>query len=117
MDLVMVLSIVGVFVQRSQHPLDWSMAGFEHILFYYALFLALDFATSAFAFALEPGGEEWTLLWWLFLQRFFYRQLMYVVVWRAVVNAVRGTVLGWQKVERKATVPQGIESAKDVRFS
>jgi hypothetical protein len=40
----------------------------------------------------------------LFLQRFFYRQLMYVVVWRAMVNAIRGTVLGWHKVERKATV-------------
>jgi cellulose synthase/poly-beta-1,6-N-acetylglucosamine synthase-like glycosyltransferase/peptidoglycan/xylan/chitin deacetylase (PgdA/CDA1 family)/spore germination protein YaaH len=109
MDFVMVFSIAGVFIERGQHPLDWSMAGFEHILFYYALFLALDFITSALAFALEPGGEQWSLLWWLFLQRYFYRQLMYVVMWRAVVNAIRGTVFGWQKVERKATVAQTAE--------
>ena len=104
MDLVMVLSVITVLVQRQQHPLDWSAAGFEHILFYYALFVALDFATSALAFALELHGEQWSLLWWLFPQRFFYRQLMYVVVWRALVNAVRGTVQGWQKLERKANV-------------
>lgn len=104
MDLVMALSIVSIFEQRAQSPIDWSPAGFEHILFYYALFLALDVAASAIAFALEPDGEQWSLLGSLLLQRFFYRQLLYVVAWRSLVNAVRGTIVGWSHAERKATV-------------
>jgi cellulose synthase/poly-beta-1,6-N-acetylglucosamine synthase-like glycosyltransferase len=104
MDLVMALSVASLWVQKVQHPQDYSPTAFEHIFFYYVLFLAVDFLASAVAFALEPKREQWSLLTWLFLQRFFYRQLMYVVVWRALINAIRGTIVGWHRVERKATV-------------
>jgi cellulose synthase/poly-beta-1,6-N-acetylglucosamine synthase-like glycosyltransferase len=104
MDLMMGLSVVGIFVQRQQSPADWSPAAFEHILFYYAMFLALDFLASAIAFAMEPHERKWSLLGWLFLQRFFYRQLLYFVAWRAVIHAIRGSLMGWNHVERKATV-------------
>jgi hypothetical protein len=32
--------------------------------------------------------EDWSLLWHLLLQRFYYRQMMYVVLFRAVMGAV-----------------------------
>jgi hypothetical protein len=40
----------------------------------------------------------------VFLQRFAYRQVMYWVVLRSFVAAVRGHMVGWGKLERTATV-------------
>ena len=103
MDLMMVMAGVGLWVQRVQHPLDFNMHAFDHVLFYYALFVALDFLTAVVAFALERD-EDWSLLIWLYFQRFFYRQLMYFVVWKSVVNAVKGSLVNWHRIERKASV-------------
>jgi hypothetical protein len=50
------------------------------------------------AFALERK-EDWTLLIPVLLQRFYYRQLMYVVLFRSVKEAVRGRPVGWRGVE------------------
>jgi hypothetical protein len=72
-------------------------------LFYYALLLALDLLATLIAFLLERK-EDWRLLIWLFLQRFSYRQLMYYVAVKSTLTAIRGTVVGWGKLERKATV-------------
>ena len=48
--------------------------------------------------------ENWGLLWWLVLQRFGYRQLLYYVLVKSVTNAAKGHFVGWGKLERKATV-------------
>ena len=61
------------------------------------------FLTAGFAFALEKR-EQWSLLWWLLLQRFGYRQVMYTVLVRSMLSAARGALVGWGKLERKATV-------------
>jgi hypothetical protein len=50
------------------------------------------------AFALERK-EDWTLLIPVLLQRFYYRQLMYVVLFRSVKEAVSGRPVGWRGVE------------------
>jgi hypothetical protein len=49
-------------------------------------------------------GEDWRLLWWLPLQRFGYRQIMYYVVVRSLWTAARGPFVGWGKLERHGTV-------------
>ncbi len=51
--------------------------------------------------------EEWSLLIWLPLQRFWYRQLMYYVAVKSTLIAIRGQAVGWGKLERKATVVRG----------
>jgi hypothetical protein len=48
--------------------------------------------------------ENWNLLWWLPLQRFGYRQIMYYVVVRSIITAIRGPSVGWGKLERTGTV-------------
>jgi hypothetical protein len=48
--------------------------------------------------------EDWRLLWWLMLQRFGYRQIMYYVVVRSIATALRGPFVGWGKLERQGTV-------------
>ena len=57
---------------------------------------------AAFALLLEKR-ERLSLLWWLFFQRFCYRQLMYWVMIKSVTTAARGALIGWGKLERKAT--------------
>ena len=54
-------------------------------------------------FVLERG-EDWRLLWWLPLQRFGYRQIMYYVVLRSISTALKGPFVGWGKLERTGTV-------------
>jgi hypothetical protein len=95
--------LVSAVLQRWQHGEEYAGSNLKQILFYYALFLAVDWLSAAFAFALEKR-EQWKLLWWLFLQRFCYRQVMYYVMIKSVVVAVRGAAVGWGKLERKATV-------------
>jgi cellulose synthase/poly-beta-1,6-N-acetylglucosamine synthase-like glycosyltransferase len=64
-------------------------------------FLLIDMLTCVLAFALERK-EDWTLLVPVLLQRFYYRQLMYVVLFRSVKEAVRGRPVGWRGVEPEA---------------
>jgi cellulose synthase/poly-beta-1,6-N-acetylglucosamine synthase-like glycosyltransferase/peptidoglycan/xylan/chitin deacetylase (PgdA/CDA1 family)/spore germination protein YaaH len=103
MDLMLVYSLLVAGMDRLQHPQDYSAAALRQVLFYYALFLAIDWVAASFAFLLEKR-EHWRLLWWLFLQRFCYRQVMYYVMIKSVAVAARGTTVGWGKLERKATV-------------
>jgi hypothetical protein len=60
--------------------------------------MLIDLLTCVVAFSLEKG-EDWTLLAPLLLQRFYYRQMMYVVLFRALKEAVRGRPVGWRGVE------------------
>jgi cellulose synthase/poly-beta-1,6-N-acetylglucosamine synthase-like glycosyltransferase/peptidoglycan/xylan/chitin deacetylase (PgdA/CDA1 family)/spore germination protein YaaH len=103
MDLAMIGSLAGCLWQRYQHPVDYSTDTLQRVLFYYALFLLLDLLATVIAFGLERT-ENWRLLGWLFLQRFVYRQLIYYVAIQTMLTAIRGTLVGWGKLERKATV-------------
>lgn len=103
MDLMFLWTLFSSALERLEHPQEYAITNLKQVLFYYALFLAVDWLAAAFAFLLEKG-EQWSLLWWLFLQRFCYRQVMYYVMVKSVVSAIRGAVVGWGKLERKATV-------------
>jgi cellulose synthase/poly-beta-1,6-N-acetylglucosamine synthase-like glycosyltransferase/spore germination protein YaaH/peptidoglycan/xylan/chitin deacetylase (PgdA/CDA1 family) len=70
-------------------------------VFFFIAFLMIDILTCVIAFALERK-EDWTLLVPVLLQRFYYRQLMYMVLFRSVKEAVSGRPVGWRGVEREA---------------
>ncbi len=103
MDLTMILSIISTLIDRFAHPSTFSPDSLEKVLFYYAMFLFVDYITAFIAFSLEKR-EDKTLLIWLFLQRFFYRQLMYVVAIRSILSSMKWHEVWWNKLERKATV-------------
>ena len=103
MDLMLIYTLFSAGLDWLQQPAGYVMTNLEQILFYYALFLAIDWLSACFAFLLEKN-ERWSLLWWIFLQRFCYRQVMYYVMIKSVATAVRGALVGWGKLERKATV-------------
>jgi cellulose synthase/poly-beta-1,6-N-acetylglucosamine synthase-like glycosyltransferase/peptidoglycan/xylan/chitin deacetylase (PgdA/CDA1 family)/spore germination protein YaaH len=102
MDLMLVYTLLVSLLDRLQQPAEYSSTPLEQVIFYYALFLAIDWLSAGFAFLLEKK-ERWRLLWWLFLQRFCYRQVMYYVMIKSVAVAMRGTTVGWGKLDRKAT--------------
>jgi cellulose synthase/poly-beta-1,6-N-acetylglucosamine synthase-like glycosyltransferase/spore germination protein YaaH/peptidoglycan/xylan/chitin deacetylase (PgdA/CDA1 family) len=79
-------------------PQIWTAADVQRSLVFFAGFMLIDFLTCVVAFALERQ-EDWSLLWPLLLQRFYYRQMMYVVLFRAVMGAVQGRSVGWRGVE------------------
>jgi cellulose synthase/poly-beta-1,6-N-acetylglucosamine synthase-like glycosyltransferase len=102
-DLLFVWSLISVWAVRADHGATFALSSLQHVLTYYAVFLVVDWVATMLAFALEPG-EDKSLTWLVLLQRFVYRQLMYWVVVRSIVAAFRGRLVGWGKLERKATV-------------
>ncbi|MEI6132203.1 MAG: polysaccharide deacetylase family protein [Bacillota bacterium] len=68
----------------------------------YLLFLAMDLAGSIIAFALEKTPLRYIFL--VLIQRFFYRQFMYITTFRAIFAAIKGTRHGWNKLKRTNSV-------------
>ncbi len=60
-------------------PPIWTSADVELSLIFFAGFMLIDLFTCVIAFSLEKK-EDWSLLWPILLQRFYYRQMMYVVL-------------------------------------
>jgi cellulose synthase/poly-beta-1,6-N-acetylglucosamine synthase-like glycosyltransferase len=76
----------------------WTSQDVERSLIFFALFMLIDLLTCAIAFTLERD-EDWSLLLPLLLQRFYYRQMMYIVIFRALARAWQGGAVGWRGVE------------------
>ena len=72
------------------------------VLAIYIAFLGLEVAAGAVAYAFDR--EDARELWLLPTQRFVYRQLMYLVVWRALLRALGGVGQGWGKLKRTGGV-------------
>jgi len=100
-DLLFVLTLALWALAQlriAQLPQLWTSQDVERSLIFFALFMLIDLFTCVVAFALERK-EDWTLLAPLILQRFYYRQMMYVVLFRALKEAVQGRPVGWRGVE------------------
>ncbi len=102
-DLMLIWQLVTQWVAYVQHGSEYSNQNLVTVGIYYVIFMVVDLAAALFGFLMERR-ENWSLLWWLMLQRFGYRQLMYYVVMRSISTALRGAVVGWGKLERTGTV-------------
>jgi poly-beta-1,6 N-acetyl-D-glucosamine synthase len=74
----------------------------QKILTYYGLFLLVDVSVSIMAFSFEK--ENISRLIWLIPQRFVYRQLMYVVLFKSISRAFKGENQGWGVLKRTGNV-------------
>ena len=110
-DLTIIWSIVysRFIAPNTSHQNSWML------LCYWAVFSAVEVAGAYLAFKLDK--EDKKLLIWLLLQRFVYRQLMYYVIVKSLIFAVRGSLVGWGKLERKGTVQQPIEAARPIKLA
>jgi cellulose synthase/poly-beta-1,6-N-acetylglucosamine synthase-like glycosyltransferase len=92
-DLLFILSLIW-----NRHDPE----SMNQILFFYGLFLVVDVAVSLVAFAFER--EKLYKLIWLLPQRFAYRQLIYVVLFRSIRQAIKGETQSWGVLKRTGNV-------------
>jgi cellulose synthase/poly-beta-1,6-N-acetylglucosamine synthase-like glycosyltransferase/peptidoglycan/xylan/chitin deacetylase (PgdA/CDA1 family)/spore germination protein YaaH len=116
-DLMFVAGVIHYFVDRHYHPEAASMASFEKLLAYFGAFLLIDFITSTVAFSLErrhPAnkGDGW-LLFHIWLQRFAYRQVFSIVLFKTLKRAIDGKPFNWDKLERTAKMSKQTEAITD----
>lgn len=78
--------------------------GFGQVLFYYIIFIVVDMIFAAMAFRMEK--EKYTNLLYIFPQRFFWRQLMYVVLFRSFRKAIKGELETWGTLKRTGNVKE-----------
>ncbi len=74
----------------------------HRIFLFYGLFLLVDIAVSLLAFSFEKQ-RPYKLIW-LLPQRFIYRQLMYVVLFRSIRKAIKGDTQTWGVLKRTGNV-------------
>jgi cellulose synthase/poly-beta-1,6-N-acetylglucosamine synthase-like glycosyltransferase/peptidoglycan/xylan/chitin deacetylase (PgdA/CDA1 family)/spore germination protein YaaH len=107
-DIMFTAGVVWYFVQKHFHPESTSPADFQRLVIFFGMFLVIDFITSAIAFALERSTpdtrEDSWLLSQVWLQRFAYRQLFSIVLFKTVKRAIDGKPFNWDKLERTAAV-------------
>ncbi len=113
-DLMFLAGLVSYLWQRYFHPEAASAVNFEKLLLYFATFLVIDFITSALAFSLErrhPSSKgDGLLLFHIWLQRFSYRQLFSLVLFKTLKRAIDGRPFNWDKLERTAKMSKQTES-------
>jgi peptidoglycan-N-acetylglucosamine deacetylase len=112
-DLMFVGGVIHYIIDKHFHPETASTDSFYKLLAFFAAFLAIDFAASALAFALErkhpaSKGDGW-LLFHIWIQRFTYRQLFSVVLLKTVKRAIDGKPFNWDKLERTAQMSKATE--------
>ncbi len=118
-DLMFAGGLIHYFIDRHYHPEAASMASLQKLLAYFGAFLLIDFVTSAVAFSLErrhPAnkGDGW-LLFHIWLQRFAYRQVFSVVLFKTLMRAIDGKPFNWDKLERTAKMSKATEALTETR--
>jgi|CZLA01.1.fsa_nt_gi cellulose synthase/poly-beta-1,6-N-acetylglucosamine synthase-like glycosyltransferase/spore germination protein YaaH/peptidoglycan/xylan/chitin deacetylase (PgdA/CDA1 family) len=107
-DLMFVVGVIWYFVQKYFHPESNDPASFQRLLIFFGAFLVIDFLASSLAFALErrqpEAREDAWLLSQVWLQRFAYRQVFSLVLFRTLKRAIQGRPFAWDKLDRTAAV-------------
>jgi cellulose synthase/poly-beta-1,6-N-acetylglucosamine synthase-like glycosyltransferase/peptidoglycan/xylan/chitin deacetylase (PgdA/CDA1 family)/spore germination protein YaaH len=112
-DFMFVAGVFHYFIDKHFHPETTSTASFYKLIAFFAAFLLIDFIASTLAFALErkhpaSKGDGW-LLFHIWIQRFSYRQVFSVVLFKTVKRAIDGKPFSWDKLERTAKMSEATE--------
>ncbi len=99
-----IMLVVSLFWNRTNPE------SMQKIGLYYLVFLAVDILVSVVAFAFE--GERFSKLIWIIPQRFVYRQLMYVILFKSLRNEIKGEGQGWGVLKRTGNVRAQFEDMK-----
>jgi len=110
-DLMFLVAGLAYLVDRYFHPDSANPANFLRLAVFFAVFLIVDFLASLLAFALErrdaASQRDFWLLAHVWLQRFAYRQIFSVVLFKTVKRAIDGRQFSWDKLERTAALSHG----------
>ena len=105
-DIMFAFGAITYGINRYFHPDSTNPSDFYRLVVYFLAFLIIDFAASAIAFLLERKEarqkEDLFLLGQVWLQRFAYRQLFSIVLFKTLKRAIDGRPFSWDKLERTA---------------
>jgi peptidoglycan-N-acetylglucosamine deacetylase len=110
MDLFLLVTVVQTAVDIFMHPMSYNLQSFGWSICAYLFVFGIDTLIALLAFGLEPN-EDRRLLAYLPLQRFCYRQVLYIVVIRVLLACLRGNAQGWNKLARVGSVAIGSQNA------
>ena len=107
-DIMFAVGTIWYLIQKHFHPDSTDPASFHKLVAFFFAFLVIDFIASAIAFALErrtpDDKEDVGLLSQVWLQRFAYRQVFSIVLFKTLKRALEGRKFAWDKLERTAAV-------------
>lgn len=78
-----------------------------HLIWAYLALPMLDLFVGAYAL-LTDKREKLSLLLLFPFQRFFYRQLLYLSVYRTIIRVLSGSLAGWGQMRRTGALQQGL---------
>src|SRR5882762_8636779 len=112
-DLMFVAGVIHYFIDKHFHPESASADSFNKLLTFFVAFLVIDFLPSALAFALarkHPAsrGDAWLLVH-IWIQRFSYRQVFSIVLFKTIKRAIDGKPFNWDKLELAAQMSKQTE--------
>ncbi len=99
---VSVLNPVPPETTREWNPQGDAITSLVLVLVSAGAFVLIELVAGLVAYRMDRESPRPLL--WLPLQRFVYRQIMYLVVWSALRAAFRGVRTGWGKLDRTARV-------------
>ncbi len=99
MDALLVWSVFSVASDSIRAERYEPLNSLFPIAMYWAIFQLFDIGAAIAALRMDVT-RSWSLLPLIIVQRFCYRQLLYVVALRSVAAAVKGHFVGWGKLAR-----------------
>jgi peptidoglycan-N-acetylglucosamine deacetylase len=96
--LVAITPMVDLFLLASLPFGAW-----RAVLPFVIVFLGMDVMLATLACIIER--ESILLAWRILPMRLIYRPLLSYVIWKAILRAIKGALVGWGKLERTASVP------------
>nr|WP_239058447.1 bifunctional polysaccharide deacetylase/glycosyltransferase family 2 protein [Aliiroseovarius sp. PrR006] len=102
-DLVMIFNLFALVDLLSDSSRAALQSSSILVAIGYVAYLLSDLVLATIAFGLEPK-EDKRLLPWVLTQRFFYRQIYWMVALRSITRAVTGRFTGWRKITRTSSI-------------
>lgn len=93
--LVDILFIAGLFTHDA-----------EQYIFFYLLYYFVDCLISSLAYHYDHQKFTLKKALYLFVQRFVYRQLLFVVLFKAYLRAIKGELVSWGVLKRTGNVSE-----------
>lgn len=103
-DLMMVWSILAAFITMPLEAAEGARPALQTVAFYWLAFQLVEIITVILAVALDRRDGIWRLAPLLLVQKFVYRQLLYITAIRVALTALKGTMQGWGKLTRTGNV-------------
>jgi len=109
-DIALIASLLHTGLRVANHSLPAMQGDVVTMLVFWLAFAAIDLACGCIAYSLDARERRFPAFR-LLMMRFGYRQLLYLVVVRAVFTALAGAALRWGKLERSGEMETGLSEA------